>query len=122
MARKNILIVDDSFSIREIVRLTLEREGYEVFVGVDGVDALNYLDGRRLDLIITDLHMPNLDGFGLVREIRRRAGYKHVPVLFLTTETNNDLKMKAREEGVTGWLLKPFDMDRLKKTVNKLVR
>jgi two-component system chemotaxis response regulator CheY len=122
MAKKNILIVDDSLSIREIVRMSLEDEDYIVHVGVDGKDALKFFDGKRFDLIITDLHMPNLDGFGLIREIRAREEYKYVPVLFLTTETNNELKLKAKKEGATGWLQKPFDVDKLKRTVNKLIR
>jgi two-component system chemotaxis response regulator CheY len=122
MAKKNILIVDDSLSIREIVRMSLEDEDYIVYVGVDGKDALKFFDGKRFDLIITDLHMPNLDGFGLIREIRAREEYKYVPVLFLTTETNNELKLKAKKEGATGWLQKPFDVDKLKRTVNKLIR
>jgi two-component system chemotaxis response regulator CheY len=122
MAKKNILIVDDSLSIREIVRMSLEDEDYIVYVGVDGKDALKFFDGKRFDLIITDLHMPNLDGFGLIREIRAREEYKYVPVLFLTTETNSELKLKAKKEGATGWLQKPFDVDKLKRTVNKLIR
>ncbi len=122
MAGKNILVVDDSSSIRELLKITLEAEDYQVTLGVDGVDALKYLDGRRFDLIITDLHMPNMNGLELISEIRKKELYKYVPILFLTTETKADLKLQAKKEGATGWLTKPFDSDKLKRTVKRVLR
>ena len=77
---KTVLIVDDSESIREVVNFTLTNEGYDVLVGVDGEDALKFLDGRPIDIVITDLHMPNLDGLGLIRKIREMDAYKHIPI------------------------------------------
>ncbi len=118
---KTILIVDDSPSIREIIKYALSSD-HSVFAAVDGLDALNYLDGRRVDLVITDLHMPNMDGLELIKAIRLKELYKYIPILFLTTESSVEMKLKAKKEGATGWLQKPFDMEKLKKTVNKLVR
>jgi len=83
---KNILIVDDSESIREVVSFTLENEGYNVLVGDDGTDAMKYLDGRQIDLVITDLHMPQMNGIELIKNIRAMDSYKRIPILFLTTE------------------------------------
>ncbi|NJM15638.1 MAG: response regulator, partial [Bacteroidales bacterium] len=80
---KVILIVDDSESIREVVSFTLENEGYEALIGVDGKDALKYLDGRKIDLVITDLHMPEMNGIELIKEIRKMESYLRVPILFL---------------------------------------
>ena len=80
---KTVLIVDDSESIREVVNFTLQNEGYDVLVGVDGEDALKFLDGRPIDIVITDLHMPNHDGLGLIRKIREMESYMHIPILFL---------------------------------------
>jgi two-component system chemotaxis response regulator CheY len=122
MAEKKLLVVDDSSSIRELLKITLEAENYHVTLSVDGLDALNYLDGRHYDLIITDLHMPNMNGMELIGEIRKKEEYKYVPILFLTTETKADLKMQAKKEGATGWLTKPFDGDKLKRTIKRVLR
>jgi len=122
MAEKKLLVVDDSSSIRELLKITLEAENYQVTLSVDGLDALNYLDGRHYDLIITDLHMPNMNGMELIGEIRKKEEYKYVPILFLTTETKADLKMQAKKEGATGWLTKPFDGDKLKRTIKRVLR
>jgi len=122
MIRKKILIVDDSSSIRELLKLTLSKENYEVLVGVDGRDALKFLDGQHIDLVITDLHMPNMNGLELIREIRKLDYYKFVPILFLTTETKTDIKQKAKMEGATGWLTKPFDSEKLNRIVKKVLR
>jgi two-component system chemotaxis response regulator CheY len=118
-----ILIVDDSESIREIVSMTLKNEGYDVTVGVDGKDALEKLtDTDDFRLIITDLHMPNLDGIGLIKEIRSSEKYARVPILFLTTETQNEKKMEAKKAGATGWIIKPFIPAKLIHAVKKVVK
>ena len=83
---KTVLIVDDSESIREVVNFTLQNEGYDVLVGVDGEDALKFLDGRNIDIVITDLHMPNLDGLGLIRKVREMEAYKHIPIILINNE------------------------------------
>jgi len=120
MARK-VLIVDDSDSIREVVQFTLETEGFDVLVGVDGQDALKFLNGDKIDLIITDLHMPNMDGIELIKEVRKIDAYKMIPILFLTTESQTEKKMEAKAAGATGWLIKPFVPAKLIGAVNKVL-
>lgn len=119
---KTVLIVDDSESIREVVNFTLQNEGYDVLVGVDGEDALKFLDGRHLDIIITDLHMPNLDGLGFIRKVRVMETYKHIPILFLTTESQTEKKMEAKEAGATGWIIKPFVPAKLLDAISRVLR
>ena len=120
MARK-VLIVDDSDSIREVVHFTLETEGFDVLVGEDGQDALKFLNGDKIDLIITDLHMPNMDGIELIKEVRKIDAYKMIPILFLTTESQTEKKMEAKAAGATGWLIKPFAPVKLIGAVNKVL-
>lgn len=119
---KNVLIVDDSESIREVVKFTLESEGFDVMVGIDGKDATKFLDGRNIDLVITDLHMPEMNGIELIKEIRTIDSYKRIPILFLTTESQATKKMEAKEAGATGWIVKPFVPAKLIAAVNKVVR
>lgn len=119
---KSILIVDDSESIREIVSFTLENEGYDVLVGVDGQDALNALKKKPVDLIITDLHMPVMNGIEFIRSVRSNPDYKSVPILFLTTESQTEKKMEAKEAGATGWIIKPFVPAKLIEAINKVLR
>ena len=119
---KEILIVDDSESIREVVCFTLENAGHTVTKAVDGKDALTFLDGKSYDLILTDLHMPNMDGIELIKEVRATTQYKFIPILFLTTESQAAKKMEAREAGATGWIVKPFVPEKLIAAINKVVR
>jgi len=120
---KKILIVDDSESIREIVSMTLINEGYEVLAGVDGVDAMKIVSEHDdIKLVITDLHMPNMDGIGLIKELRASEKYARIPILFLTTETQADKKLEARKAGATGWIIKPFIQKRLAMAVKKVIK
>jgi two-component system chemotaxis response regulator CheY len=119
---KTILIVDDSESIREVVSFTLENAGYKVLAGVDGEDALKYLDGKEINLVLTDLHMPNRDGISLIKEIRTKAAYQYVPILLLTTESQAAKKDEAKAAGATGWIVKPFVQDKLLAVIQKLIR
>jgi two-component system chemotaxis response regulator CheY len=119
---KKILFVDDSGSIRTLVKMILEEAGYAVTIGKDGLDALQYLDGTRFDLVITDLHMPRMNGLELIREIRKQKEYKFTPILFLTTETSSGLKHEAKESGATGWITKPFDKEKLLQIIKKVLR
>jgi two-component system chemotaxis response regulator CheY len=119
---KNILIVDDSESIRELVGLTLESSGYCIVKGIDGKDAMRFLDGRELDLVITDLNMPVMDGIELIREIRKHQTYGTVPILMLTTESQAAKKDEAKVAGATGWIVKPFVQDKLLQVVKKVIR
>ena len=119
---KNILIVDDSESIRELVGLTLESSGYHVEKGIDGIDALRFLDGREIHLIITDLNMPNMDGIELIKEIRAKGGYSSIPILMLTTESQVAKKEAAKAAGATGWIVKPFVQEKLLEVIKKVIR
>jgi two-component system, chemotaxis family, chemotaxis protein CheY len=119
---KTILIVDDSASIREVVKFTLENAGFEVLVGIDGEDAQKFLDGRQIHLLITDLHMPNKNGIELIKDVRATENYKRIPILFLTTESQKEKKLEAKDAGATGWLIKPFVPQKLLAAINKVLR
>jgi len=119
---KKILIVDDSVSIRDVVNYTLSTKGHDVLVGIDGQDALKHLDGQHIDLVITDLYMPNMDGISLIKEIRKNENYKRTPILFLTTESQQEKKMEAKSAGATGWIVKPFIPENLIAIINKVLR
>lgn len=119
---KTILIVDDSESIREVVSFTLENEGYDVLIGEDGKDAMKFFDGRNIDLLITDLHMPVMDGIGLIKEVRQLPDYMRMPILFLTTESQVAKKMEAKDAGATGWIIKPFVPAKLIAALKKVLR
>jgi two-component system, chemotaxis family, chemotaxis protein CheY len=116
-----ILAVDDSPSMRQMVSATLTNAGYEVEQAEDGVQALQLADRQRFDLVITDVNMPNMDGITLVRELRGKPNYKFVPLLILTTEATSERKMQGKNAGATGWLVKPFNSDRLLATVQKVL-
>ena len=120
--QKTILFVDDSASIRELVKLSLLQAGYQVLLAGDGLEALKKLEDRKIHLVITDLHMPNMNGLDLIREIRKLDAYAYIPMLFLTTETNHELKVEAKQGGATGWITKPFDQEKLLRTVKKVLR
>lgn len=119
---KTILIADDSESIRELVEMTLQNAGYRVIKSNDGEHALSYLDGQHLDLIITDLNMPRMDGISLIREVRKKENYNRVPVLLLTTESQACKKEEAKQAGATGWIVKPFVQEKLIAVVQKVIR
>lgn len=120
---KNILIVDDSESIRELVAKILEKAGYHVTKGDNGQDGYEkLLQLPDVSLVITDLFMPLMDGIDLIKKIRSSEDYQYVPILMLTTESNMSKKMEAKEAGATGWMVKPFDKDKLLKIVHKIIR
>lgn len=119
---KNILIVDDSESIREVVGFTLTNAGHKVKVAVDGEDALKFFDGSKIDLVVTDLHMPNMDGIELIKKVRQMEAYKFIPILFLTTESQQSKKEEAKNAGATGWIVKPFVPEKLLAAISKVVR
>lgn len=119
---KSILIVDDSETIREAVSYTLENAQFNVDKAVDGEDALQLLESGHYQLIITDLHMPRLDGIGLIKAIRARQEHQFTPILFLTTESQTSRKDEARAAGATGWIVKPFVPEKLLAVVQKLIR
>jgi two-component system chemotaxis response regulator CheY len=116
-----ILAVDDSASMRQMVSFTLRHAGYEVVEAVDGVEALEYARGTVVNLVLTDVNMPKMDGITLVRELRRLESYRYVPLLMLTTEAGQEKKMEGRKAGATGWLVKPFNPDKLLATIAKVL-
>ncbi len=117
----SILAVDDSASMRQMVSFTLQNAGYEVVDAVDGVDAFDKANRRRFDLVLTDQNMPNMDGLTLIRSLRALPSYARVPILMLTTESSDEMKSKGRAAGATGWLVKPFDPNRLTEVVRKVL-
>jgi two-component system chemotaxis response regulator CheY len=119
---KKILIVDDSETLRAILIFVLEDAGYQVIVGTDGKDAQKHLNQQPIDLIITDLHMPNLDGIGFIKAVRKHPLYFNTPILFLTTDTQQNKKDEAKEAGATGWIIKPFDQEKLLSAVSKVIK
>jgi two-component system, chemotaxis family, chemotaxis protein CheY len=118
---KTIMVVDDSLSIRQVVSIALKQAGYDVIEGVDGVDALKKLTGQKVNLIISDVNMPNMDGITFVKELKTRAAYKFTPVLMLTTESQEDKKAQGQAAGARAWMVKPFKPDSLLAAVQKLV-
>ena len=119
---KTVLAVDDSASLRQMVRVVLCGGGYQVVEAEDGVDALSKLAGQDLDLVLTDLNMPRMDGLELTRQLRAMPQYKFVPIVLLTTESNTEKKLQGKAAGATAWIIKPFDPDQLLAVVKKVVR
>jgi two-component system, chemotaxis family, chemotaxis protein CheY len=117
---KRILTIDDSKTIRDMLMLTLADAGFDVLQAVDGQDGLEMLDKERVDVVITDINMPRMDGYEVIRQMRRNTTHKTTPILVLTTESEKEKKNLAREAGATGWMVKPFDPDRLIATINKV--
>lgn len=117
----SILAVDDSASMRQMVGFTLKGAGFDVIEAVDGQDALRVAKGKKVNLVITDVNMPNMDGISLVRELRALADYKFVPILLLTTESGDAKKAEGKAAGATGWLVKPFNPEQLLATIKKVL-
>jgi two-component system chemotaxis response regulator CheY len=117
-----ILIVDDSRTVRSLVRSALEAERYEVMEAPDGPSALETLTASAADVVITDVNMPEMDGIHLVKVVREMPNYRFTPILILTTEDGAHMKQRGREAGATGWLVKPFDPERLRQTVVQVLR
>ncbi len=117
---KKVLTVDDSKTMREMVSFTLKSAGYEVVEAEDGQQALAVLKGNKVDVIITDLNMPNMNGIELIRALRADPAYKTTPILMLTTEGDGTKKEEGKIAGATGWIVKPFQPDKLVAIVNKV--
>jgi len=117
----SILAVDDSASIRQAIKIALAGEGYQVAEAGDGVEGLAKAGAGGFDLIITDLNMPNMDGLTMIRQLRTKPAGAGVPILFLTTESDAEIKAQAKAAGATGWLTKPFDPQQLVRIVKKVL-
>jgi len=118
---KSILAVDDSASIRQMVSFTLKSSGYEVVEAADGMDGLAKAKSQNFNLVLTDQNMPRMDGLTLIKSLRALAQYKTVPILMLTTESSDAMKTLGKAAGATGWLVKPFDPQKLIEVVKKVI-
>ncbi|MBA6304318.1 response regulator [Colwellia sp. MB02u-14] len=117
-----VLVVDDSNSIRDMVSFTLKSAGYETVEAKDGQDGLNKAQSGTFDLVISDVNMPIMDGITLCQELRKLPTFKFTPILMLTTESSGDMKMRGKAAGATGWLVKPFNPEKLLATIKRVVR
>lgn len=117
----NILVVDDAKSMQEIIVFTIKGMGYGYEVASNGQMALEFARNKHFDLILTDINMPEMDGFILTQELRKLKGYAHTPILVLSTEFSPEMKDKGREVGATGWIIKPFNHDKLIAAIEKLI-
>ncbi|MBP8198138.1 MAG: response regulator [Chromatiaceae bacterium] len=117
----HILTVDDSRTLREMLAMTLRAAGFKVSSAEDGAAALALAQTEHFALVITDINMPVLDGFGLIRALRELPDYRHTPILTLTTEDSPAHRQAGRAAGATGWMVKPFDPDRLLATLRRLL-
>jgi two-component system chemotaxis response regulator CheY len=119
-ACRRILVIDDSKTMRDMLMLTLRDAGYDVLQAVDGEDGVNRFREARVDAVITDINMPRMDGYGVIRHLRGDPANAALPILVLSTESEADKRDLARDAGATGWMVKPFDPERLVETIRKV--
>jgi len=117
---KTIMVVDDSASLRQVVGIALKGAGYDVVEGCDGKDALTKLDGRKVNLIISDVNMPNMDGITFVKAVKQLPNYKFTPIIMLTTESQEGKKQEGQAAGAKAWVVKPFKPEQMLNAVSKL--
>jgi two-component system chemotaxis response regulator CheY len=118
---KTILTVDDSSSVRQMVKITLTAAGYAVVEACDGKDGLDKAKRHSVNLVITDLNMPVMNGLEFIRSLRQLPAYRGVPIVFLTTESDDSMKQEAKAAGATGWITKPFKQEQLAAVAKKLL-
>jgi two-component system chemotaxis response regulator CheY len=116
---KTIMIVDDSISMRQLVSFTLQSEGFNVLEAADGREAMEKATGTSVDMFITDLNMPEMDGIELIRHLKANPRYRFRPIVMLTTESQESKKQEGKEAGAAGWIVKPFTPDELLHLVKK---
>jgi len=116
-----ILVVDDSASLRQVVAISLQGKGYDVIQAGNGKEALDKLDGKKINLVISDVNMPIMDGLTFVTAMKKLPRYKFMPVIMLTTEASNDMKDRGRAAGVKAWVVKPFKPEQMLTAVAKLI-
>jgi two-component system chemotaxis response regulator CheY len=119
---KKFLVVDDSASMRQLVSFTIKDAGYEVLVAENGKDALGKLNSGKVDIVITDLNMPDMDGIELIKKLRSMPDYKFAPIVMLTTESQESKKQEGKLAGASGWIVKPFSPEQLLDVVRKFVK
>lgn len=118
---KTILVVDDSASLRQVVSIALRGAGYDVIEAEDGKDALSKCTGQKINLVISDVNMPNMDGITFVKELKKNPKYKFTPVIMLTTESQEGKKREGQAAGAKAWVVKPFKPDQMLNAVSKLI-
>jgi two-component system chemotaxis response regulator CheY len=119
---KSALVVDDSTSMRQMVSFTLKESGFDVIEGSNGQEALARVQGKTVNLVLTDLNMPVMDGMTLIRQLRAKPEFKFTPILMLTTESQQEKKLEGKAAGATGWIVKPFQPEQLLQVISKVVR
>lgn len=119
--RKVIMTADDSASMRQMISFTLKNAGYDVIEAVDGKDALEMLNGTQIHMLISDFNMPNMNGPELVRQVRAMPAYRFIPIIMLTTESQDSKKQEGKSAGATGWIVKPFKPEQLLAVVKKVL-
>jgi len=119
---KTFLIVDDSASMRQLVAFTIKDAGYDVLLAENGKDALEKMSKTKIDMVITDLNMPEMDGITFIRELRGKVDFKFIPIVMLTTESQEAKKQEGRAAGASGWIVKPFSPSQLMDVVKKFVK
>jgi two-component system, chemotaxis family, chemotaxis protein CheY len=117
---KTVLTVDDSRTMRDMLMLALTEAGFKVVQAVDGIDGLEALDAANADVIITDINMPRMDGFGFIEGVRANQRHRATPILVLTTESDAEKKARARAAGATGWIVKPFNPEKLVDAIRRV--
>jgi two-component system chemotaxis response regulator CheY len=119
---KTALIVDDSTTMRRMIALTLSEAGFTVIEGANGQEGLRQLDDSGVDVIVTDVHMPVMDGLSMVAAVRQRQDHRFTPILILTTEKSEEMKQRGKQAGASGWIVKPFNPRQLHEVVCRLLR
>lgn len=120
--QKTVMIVDDSASIRQVVNLTLRKVGYNVIEATDGEDALRKLVGAKVNLVVCDVNMPNMDGITFLKSLKSSVAHRFTPVIMLTTESQEAKKQDARQAGARAWVVKPFKPEQMLEAISKLMR
>lgn len=110
---KRVMTVDDSATVRKVLQITLTEAGYDVVEAIDGADALKKLSQESVDMLVTDLNMPNIDGLGLIQQVRQKPGNRFMPIIMLTTESQPEKKSAGKVAGASGWITKPFRPEQL---------
>jgi len=118
---KTIMVVDDSASMRQVIGITLKGVGYDVIEAANGQEAIARLDGKTVNLIISDVNMPVMDGITLIKEVKKMPAYKFTPIVMLTTEGAETKKQEGRQAGAKAWVVKPFQPEQILKAVAMLV-
>ncbi|HUJ16993.1 MAG TPA: response regulator [Nitrospirota bacterium] len=119
---KTVLVVDDSASMRQLVAFTIKEAGHDVLVAENGRDALGKIAGAKIDMVITDLNMPEMDGIELIRKLRGLPAFKFSPIVMLTTESQESKRQEGKQAGASGWIVKPFSPEQLLDVVKKFVK